>query len=91
MNISDKPRETNYWETEEPEEMDTGRNVLSWYKKAGRLQVSMPSFQNRDGEWKRGKTVAINLESLYDAMEDDKTIAPFLRSVFNLGGDEVKS
>ena len=53
-----------YWENETPVEITTEKNVLRYYKKAGKLQISNPSWTNKDGEVKQGKTVTLDLAAL---------------------------
>lgn len=59
-------RNANYWETEEPETLNTGRNVLRHFPEAERLQVSTPDFVGRDGQTHTGKTVGIDLEPIHE-------------------------
>ena len=54
----------NYWEKEQPVIVDTGKNVLRFFEKAGRLQISMPNWMTKEGEVKPGKTVTINVDAL---------------------------
>lgn len=55
-----------YWETEKPLEADTGRNILRLFKDAGKLQVSMPYWKNKDGDQKNGKTVTLDVAALIE-------------------------
>ena len=54
-----------YWEEEEAKVVDTGKNVLRWYEKADKLQVSMPNW----GEGKQGKTVTLDLCAVAECEE----------------------
>ena len=56
-----------YWETAPDAELETGRNILKYWKSEGKLQVSMPYWQDADGNTKQGKTVTINLEALRES------------------------
>ena len=58
---------TKYWESEEPTTVDTGKNVLKFFPEAQRLQVSMPDWQDKDGQPCRGKTVTLNLSALHES------------------------
>ena len=51
-----------YWTREQPLEAATGRVSLSYYPKAGKLQVA--SLWHRDGETHRGKVVTIDAEDV---------------------------
>jgi hypothetical protein len=55
---------SKYWEQETPQVVDTGRNVLRYFEKAGRVQISMPYWTDDNGEQKPGKTVALDLEAV---------------------------
>ncbi|MDL2220604.1 hypothetical protein LJC55_02950 [Eubacteriales bacterium OttesenSCG-928-N14] len=59
----------NYWKEETPQVIDTGRNVLRYYKQAKRLQVAYPNWIDNDGNSKPGKTVTIDLEAVYETKE----------------------
>jgi hypothetical protein len=68
--------------------VDTGANVFRYFPEAERLQVSLPDWCGKDGEQKHGKTLAVDLGALYELMETDKTVDPFLREVFHIGQKE---
>ena len=53
-----------YWEKEEPIEFDTGKNILRYFAKAGKMQISGPYWTNNAGEQKPGKTVTLDLAAL---------------------------
>jgi hypothetical protein len=53
-----------YWEHEQPLILDIRKNVLRLFEKAGRLQVSMPNWTDKNGESKPGKTVTLNIDAL---------------------------
>ena len=53
-----------YWENPPDVEIDTEKNVLRYYKQAGKLQISMPKWTDKDGTERQGKTVVLNLDSL---------------------------
>ena len=54
----------NYWENETPVEVDTGKNILKYFKQAGKLQISMPYWEDDAGERRQGKTVTLDLTAL---------------------------
>ena len=54
----------NFWETEKPRVVDTGRNVLEYFPGAKRLSIAKPNWTNANGEEKRGKTVMLDLDAL---------------------------
>jgi hypothetical protein len=53
-----------YWECEVPTVADTGKNILRYFKDAGKLQVSMPNWTDANGETKPGKAVTLDLAAL---------------------------
>ena len=59
----------NYWETETPIRASTRKNELEYYREAGKLSVSRPSWTNGSGESKRGKTVTLDLVALRESPE----------------------
>ena len=59
----------NYWENPADYEIDTGKNILRYWKKAGRFQVCMPHWTDKDGNEKQGKTVTINIDALRETPE----------------------
>jgi hypothetical protein len=69
---------SRYWESETPITADTGKNVLRYFERAGKLQVSMPYWTGADGERKPGKTVTVDIaavRSVLDAIEMFRSIA----------------
>ena len=53
-----------YWQEEPGKVIDTGKNVLEYYPKAGKLSIAKPSWTNAVGEVKRGKTVVLDLAAV---------------------------
>lgn len=53
-----------YWNNEIPVEFDTGKNVLRYFKQAGKLQICMPYWTDNHGEQKPGKTVTLDVFAL---------------------------
>ena len=51
----------NFWETEKPMIADTGKNVIEYFPDAGKLSISKPSWTDKEGNEKRGKTVLLDL------------------------------
>ncbi len=60
-----------YWEKETPETVASEKNVLRYYRQAGRLQVGRPSWTDKDGKEKHGKTVTLDIEAL-EVLEPEK-------------------
>ena len=55
----------NFWESEKPISVDTGRNCLEYFPTAKSLSVSKPNWTDKKtGESKRGKTVLLDLEAV---------------------------
>ena len=59
----------NYWENEQPTIIDTERNVLRYFPQADKLQVCQPSWTDKDGNAKQGKTVTLDLTALRETQE----------------------
>lgn len=59
----------NYWETETPLRASTKKNELEYYREAGKLAISRPSWTDGNGESKRGKTVTLDLTALKESPE----------------------
>jgi len=59
----------DYWKSNPDIEADTGKNVLRYYREAGKLQVCMPNWTNDAGEEKQGKTVGVDLDALAECPE----------------------
>ena len=58
-----------YWETETPIRASTRKNELEYYREAGKLAISRPSWTDGSGESKRGKTVTLDLAALRESPE----------------------
>lgn len=54
----------SYWTEETPTIVDTGANVFRYFPQAGKLQVSLPDWLNKEGDSCQGKTVAVDVEAL---------------------------
>lgn len=53
-----------YWENEKPETKQTERNLLKYYKEAGKLQIALLYPDKETNELKQGKTVTLDSEDL---------------------------
>jgi hypothetical protein len=56
-----------YWEEEQPIMADTGKNVFRFFPKAGKLQISMPYWTDKDGAQKPGKTVTVDVDAVRES------------------------
>ena len=65
---------SKYWENETPQTADTGANVFRYFKKAGKLQISMPYWEDADGNQKPGKTVTLDVAALRESPEAMKLL-----------------
>lgn len=59
----------SYWNEETPAVADTGKNILRLFRKAGRLQVSLPCWTDDKGQERAGKTVTVDLDALSETPE----------------------
>jgi len=67
-----------YWENEQPTIVNTGRNILKYFKESGKLQICQPNWADDKGQEKQGKTVTLDIAALHntpEAMEIIKQIA----------------
>lgn len=55
-------RGERYWEKEEPVTAQTERVALTYYPKAGKLQVSILFLDKESGEKRKGKTLTLDQE-----------------------------
>ncbi|HHY33342.1 MAG TPA: hypothetical protein GX515_10110 [Firmicutes bacterium] len=69
-----------YWENEKPIVAASGKNVLRWFPKAGRLQVSLPDWEDGEGRTRPGKTVTLDVEAMRES-EDAETARAILADV----------
>jgi len=60
-----------YWENEQPQEVNTGRNRIRFFREARRLQVCMADWQDEHGETRQGKTVGVDLAALEEAEPEE--------------------
>lgn len=58
-----------YWDAETPMVADTGKNVLRYFAKAGRLQISNAFWTDGNGKQQFGKTVTLNLAAVAENTE----------------------
>ena len=80
--MSDKWQGTPYWENEEPEEVSTGRNRVSYYGKAKVLQVRGADWINENGDLRNGKAVTIHVDKTIEkSPEGARALAALLRRV----------
>lgn len=71
--------DAKYWLYEDPEVLNTGKNVVRYYPKADRLVVHLPDYQLKGtGEQKIGKGVGLNLSALRDHPEVTKRLLEIL-------------
>ena len=80
--MNNERRTAPYWEQEEPVEVSTGRNRLSYYGKARVLQVRGADWINEDGELRSGKAVTIHVnKTIKKSPEAALALARLLRRV----------
>ncbi|MDR1874191.1 MAG: hypothetical protein LBQ90_04150 [Synergistaceae bacterium] len=58
-----------YWEDEQAQIVDTGKNVMRFFPKAEKLQVSMPYWTDKDGTQKPGKTITLDVKAIRETPE----------------------
>lgn len=70
-----------YWDTEEPMIADTGKNVLRYFQKAQKLQVSNPYWEDKDGKRQNGKTVTLDVAAAAESSEAVKMFRAVLADI----------
>ena len=70
-----------YWENEQPVTVDTGRNIIRFFKTAEKLQVSLPYWKDSNGQEKPGRTVTLDIGALRGSPEALKIIRQIAASV----------
>ena len=73
-----------YWNEETPMIADTGKNVLRYFPKAGRLQISNPQWE-KDGQQMQGKTVTLNVTAAADNAEAVRLLKAMMKDIEEQG------
>ena len=68
-----------YWETETPTTITTNKNVLQFYRDAGKLSVARLPWLDKDGDERPGKTVCLDIEAI---TESGAPVMKDVRAVF---------
>lgn len=71
---------SKYWDTEASATIITGKNILQYYREAGKMSVSRSPWVDKDGNERQGKTVALDIDALLESGTDDVCAA---REVFS--------
>ena len=71
-------RGERYWETEVPVEARTGHVILSYFPKAGKLQVGVLYPSKETGELQRGKVITLDEEDFHLHPEAGELLAKVL-------------
>ena len=81
-----------YWETETPIMSATDKNLIRYYKKAGRLQVAAVYKNKKTGEMKQGKTATLDVEDMAANPEALDLLQQIIADCRELGGkkDDLK-
>lgn len=58
---------SKYWEQEKPRTVNTNKNVLQFYEKAGKLSVARLPWTDKDGTEQQGKTVCFDIAALLES------------------------
>lgn len=75
-----------YWEHETPEEVRTERVQLSFFRKAGKLQVSRLYRDPDTGELRRGKTATLDVADVARHPQAKALLAAFVEAA-SVSGD----
>jgi len=81
-----------YWETETPIISATDRNLIRYFKNAGRLQVAAVYKNKKTGELKQGKTATLDVEDMAANPEALDLLQQIIADCLELGGkqDDLK-
>jgi len=63
-----------YWHEEQPEVLETEKNVLRWFPRAGKLQVALPYWFDTQGMKHPGKTVTLDVEALQLSQDRERAV-----------------
>lgn len=78
----------HFWEVEDPEIMDTGRNVLRYYPEAQRLVIHLPDWENyKTGKLCPGKGVGLNLYALAESPDICERVIEILQGLLDPAED----
>lgn len=70
-----------YWNEETPMIADTGKNILRYFPKAGRLQISLPCWLDKNGEQKNGRTVTLDLAAAAENTEAVRLLKTVMKDI----------
>lgn len=51
-----------YWENEKPETAQSERNIINYYRKAGKIQIAGLFLDKNSNEFKQGKTSTLDID-----------------------------
>ena len=69
----------NYWKNGPDTEINTSKNILKYYLKAGKLQVTKLEYMYKSVNQKHGKTVVLNIDVLLETLESIQLFKKILR------------
>lgn len=70
-----------YWDAETPLIADTGKNILRYFSKAMKLQVSNPYWLDKEGQQKNGKTVTLDIAAAAENAEAIRLLKTVMKDV----------
>ena len=74
-----------YWNDETPMIADTGKNILRYFPKAGRLQISLPYWRDKNGEQKNGRTVTLDVAAAAENVEAVRLLKAVMKDIEEQG------
>lgn len=74
-----------YWNEETPMIADTGKNVLRYFPKAGRLQISLPCWLDKNGERQNGRTVTLDVTAAAENAEAVRLLKAMMKDIEEQG------
>ena len=71
----------NVWDTEKPVTVNTGKNIIEYFREGRKLSVCKPNWIDKDGNEKRGKTVILDLDAVASTSAAIKLLETVLTAV----------
>ena len=71
----------NVWDTEKPVTVNTGKNIIEYFREGRKLSVCKPNWIDKDENEKRGKTVILDLDAVASTSAAIKLLETVLTAV----------
>lgn len=71
----------NVWDIEKPVAVNTGKNIVEYFREGRKMSVCKPNWTDKDGNEKRGKTVILDLDAVASTPAAVKLLENVLKAV----------